>query len=409
MRTTRFETIRRTATKYVVGPGALFDDRTTDFLSGKPVAVVHDERLATLARAELSALLSPITDLNVLPLRGGERSKSFDQLQRVLSFFDRCNIPKHGIVVAIGGGTICDVVAQAAMLMRRGISLVLIPSTLLAQIDAAVGGKNGINYRNTKNLVGHFYHPDLVVCDQAFLSTLPDREITCGIAEAIKVFAVSDADALARHRQTWLRSDRVGALDPWADVVWEALRWKLALLTEDPYEESSRRLLNYGHAFAHLFEEKSDYALSHGEAVLLGMMIENETSRGLGIAVDSDLDDLQDIIRRLLTTSCRRHWVRFTAIREDLGKLRGMRRGHLNLVCLVRPGQGQIVDDAPENVLEAAWERTEHSVELSSSEPSTINYRRPTATQSTSPCAGPSLPGDRVRPRVPARPRRLGE
>jgi 3-dehydroquinate synthase len=363
MRTTRFETIRRTATDYLVGRGTLVSDRVTAALRGKPVVVVVDERLATLAHQELSALLAPLAHPSVLSLPGGERGKSFDQLQRILSFFDGCNLPKHGVIVAIGGGTICDVVAQAAMLMRRGISLVLIPSTLLAQIDAAVGGKNGINYRSTKNLIGHFYHPELVVCDQVFLSTLPEREITCGIAEAIKIFAIADADALARHGETWLHGAPPHALDSWADMVWDALRWKLALLAEDPYEESSRRLLNYGHAFAHWFEEKSDYALSHGEAVLLGMMIENETSSGLGIARHFALDSLQDTIEGLLTPACRRHWVRFTAIGEDLDKLRGMRRGQLNLVCLVRPGEGRIVDDAPEDVLRAAWERVEHRIE----------------------------------------------
>ena len=360
MKTTRFETVRRTETEYLVGRGILVSDRVTAALHGKPVAVVVDEQLATLADQKLSALLGPLARPSVLSLPGGERSKSFDQLQRILCFLDGCNLPKHGVIVAIGGGTICDVVAQAAMLMRRGISLVLIPSTLLAQIDAAVGGKNGINYRSTKNLIGHFYHPDLVVCDQVFLSTLPKREITCGIAEAIKIFAIADADALVRHRETWLHRAPPDALDSWADMVWDALRWKLALLAEDPYEESSRRLLNYGHAFAHWFEEKSDYALSHGEAVLMGMMIENETSRGLGIAID--LDDLQNMIQSLLTTSCRRHWICFTAIREDLSKLRDMRRGQLNLVCLVRPGEGRIVDDVPEDVLEAAWQRVEYRV-----------------------------------------------
>jgi 3-dehydroquinate synthase len=315
-----------------------------------------------LARQKLAAFLGALTNPSVLWLPGGERSKSFDQLQRVLSFFDSCSLPKHGVIVAIGGGTICDVVAQAAMLMRRGISLVLIPSTLLAQIDAAVGGKNGINYRSTKNLIGHFYHPDLVVCDQVFLSTLPKREITCGIAEAVKIFAIADADALARHGETWLHRAPPDALGSWADMVWDALRWKLALLAEDPYEESSRRLLNYGHAFAHWFEEKSDYALSHGEAVLLGMMIENETSNGLGIAGHSALDGLQETIQGLLTPACGRHWVRSTVISEDLDKLRGMRRGQLNLVCLVRPGEGRIVDDAPEDVLQAAWERVEHVI-----------------------------------------------
>jgi 3-dehydroquinate synthase len=151
-------------------------------------------------------------------------------------------------------------------------------------------------------------------------------------------------------------------------MVWDALRWKLALLAKDPFEESSRRLLNYGHAFAHWFEEKSDYALSHGEAVLLGMMIENETSSGLGIAGRSALDSLQDTIEGLLTPACRRHWVRFTAIGEDLDKLRDMRRGQLNLVCLVRPGEGRIVDDVPVGILEAAWNRVEEIIASSAPE-----------------------------------------
>jgi 3-dehydroquinate synthase len=362
MRTTRFETIRRTATEYLVGPGALLSARLAHSLSGKPVAAVYDERLATVAERELDGLLSSFVSLGALPLSAGERSKSFDQLQGILTFFDRCSLPKHGVVVAIGGGTTCDVVAQAAMLMRRGISLVLIPSTLLAQIDAAVGGKNGINYRNTKNLVGHFYHPDLVVCDQVFLPTLPRHEITCGIAEAIKVFAVSDADALARHAQTWLRGNGIDALDAWADVVWDALRWKLALLAEDPYEDSSRRLLNYGHAFAHIFEENSDYVLSHGEAVLLGMVVENETSRVLGIATGAQMEEFQNMVCSFLTAACRLHWIRFPAISKDLRRLRHMRRGKMNLVCLTRPGEGQIVDDVTDDVLETAWRRAEHLI-----------------------------------------------
>jgi 3-dehydroquinate synthase len=389
MRTTRFETLRRTATEYIVGRGILVSDRVAAALRGRPVTVVVDERLATLRPQELYVLLGALANPSILELTGGERNKSFDQLQRILSFFDSCNVPKHGVIVAIGGGTICDVVAQAAMLMRRGISLVLVPSTLLAQIDAAVGGKNGINYRSTKNLIGHFYHPDLVVCDQVFLSTLPGREITCGIAEAIKIFAIADADALARHRGTWLHGVPPDALDSWTDMVWDALRWKLALLAEDPYEESSRRLLNYGHAFAHWFEEKSDYALSHGEAVLLGMMIENETSSGLGIAGRSALDSLQDTIEGLLTPACRRHWIRFTAIGEDLDKLRDMRRGQLNLVCLVRPGEGRIVDDAPIRVLEAAWQRTEERVQSSLPDPPPIDWREPAGRRSARDARGP--------------------
>jgi 3-dehydroquinate synthase len=243
------------------------------------------------------------------------------------------------------------------MMLRRGVGLVLAPTTLLAQVDAAVGGKNGINFGQHKNVVGGFYHPRIVACDGAFLRTLDTTELVCGIAESIKIFAIASAELLTTHAPTWSRLSRPAASIDWADMVWDALRWKLDLLAADPYEVSSRRLLNYGHAFAHLLEERSHFALAHGEAVLLGMLIENEVSRELGIA--EDVDSVQALILRLLTVGCRTHWLPFRALGDDVDKLRHARRGHMNLVCLVRPGEGRIVDDVPERLLEAAWRRVD--------------------------------------------------
>jgi len=355
MRAMTFETNAPTATQYVVGPGALGDDRLRVVLSGVPACVVVDDRVGEQHPGPVAEVVRRVDCLGVLPVTAGESFKSFGQLERVLTFLDDCGLPKHGIVAAVGGGTVGDVVGLAATLMRRGTRLVLLPTTLLAQVDAAVGGKNGVNFGRTKNLVGQFHHAELVVCDQRFLPTLPAREVVSGIAESIKVFAVADAGALARHAETWRDDPRIEDLGSWRDAVWTAVRWKLRLLAEDPYETSSRRLLNYGHAFAHFLEEHSGFRLLHGEAVLLGMMVENEISLELGIGRTDAIETLQAMIAGFLSAPCRQYWPAFSDVRRELHRLRQMRRGMLNLVCLVEPGDGRIVDDAPEELLATAW------------------------------------------------------
>jgi 3-dehydroquinate synthetase len=142
-------------------------------------------------------------------------------------------------------------------------------------------------------------------------------------------------------------------------LVMDCVFSKLDLLQEDPFETSSRRVLNYGHAFAHLLEEESVFALAHGEAVLLGMLVENEISRALTSAPDSQIDSLQGIIGSYLTPGCRRYWISFDRIKPKLPNVRQMRRGFLNLVCIQRPGDTVIVDDAADDILEAAWSRAE--------------------------------------------------
>jgi 3-dehydroquinate synthase len=254
------------------------------------------------------------------------------------------------------------------------VPLVLVPTTLLAQVDAAIGGKNGINTETTKNLIGNFHHPTVVACDQEFLGSVPPRQIVSGIAECIKVFAVADGEALATHvpRLTALGAvdgrrvdDDLGPLEPWRDAVWDAVRCKLQLLEDDPYERSSKRLLNYGHAFAHLFEERSGYRLLHGEAVLLGMMVENEISAELLIA-RSEVLDLQDQIADLITPACRRWWVPFDDLGPELDRLRLMRRNALNLICLREPGDAVIVEDIADDVLRTAWEQVASRLEVAS-------------------------------------------
>jgi 3-dehydroquinate synthase len=350
-----FKTQRTTATDYVVGEEETILRRVQGFCLSSTAAII-DAGANAAQNERVTRLLSAAGCKDAMVLEGGEKCKTLAQLTSVLQFLASIRLPKHGYVLAIGGGAVIDVAAMAASLMRRGTPLILVPTTLLAQIDAAIGGKNGINFEKEKNLLGGFHHADIVLCNPELLDTLGRREIICGLAEAIKVLVTSDALAFERHFKGTVAPTDLFSL------VRDCISSKLNLLQEDPFETSSRRVLNYGHAFAHLLEEESDYALSHGEAVLLGMLIENEIGRAATAPDILRLDELQRIIGSYLTSACSRYWIGFDQIKPKLSNVRQMRRGLLNLVCIQRPGASIIVDDVADDVLQAAWLRTEQCV-----------------------------------------------
>jgi len=353
----RFETNPTTATTYVVGRDSWHDEHVADALADRPVVAVIDREVLVHHRAAVDARLRRTDCLARIEVEGGESCKTREQLDALLAAFEREGLPKHGLVLAIGGGTVCDVAGLAALLMRRSVPLALLPTTLLAQVDAAVGGKNGINSDTTKNMIGHFHHPLVVASDPGLIASLDRRQVVSGLAECIKVFAVADSGALERHEGVFASPD-LATVDDWTAVVSDAQHHKLVLLADDPYEASSRRLLNYGHAFAHLLEEQSRFQLLHGEAVLFGMLIENEVSVALGLASEA-MDELQRRIVDLVPPAAMRHWIPFAAIEAELDKIRHMRRAAMNLVCVRTPGTATIVDDVDDDLLAHAWRSSE--------------------------------------------------
>lgn len=347
-------TTRNTITEYHVfnGCGEILE---LDLWKSGPNVIIADNGAVQAQSVKVDALAGSIDLLGIMQIDGGEQSKSANHLFRIISFFQETGLPKHGRVIAIGGGAVCDVVSVASQLFRRGVSLVLVPTTLLSQVDAAIGGKNGINFGSTKNLIGSFNHPEAVLCDTDFLSTLDNLNTICGIAECLKVFAAAGDRNLLRfflHHPKKITDFSNADLQ---DLIRLAVNHKLNLLSEDPFENSSRRLLNYGHAFAHSFEEQSEFRLSHGEAVLIGMTIENAISKRLGIAGD-ELIKLQTIIESYLTQRCREFWIPVEKVLQILKELRAARRGKLNIVCIESFGKATIVDDVNDEILLGAWE-----------------------------------------------------
>lgn len=235
------------------GPGLRKElPRRLPALAPTGALVVADERVLALHPLPV--------DAPRLALPGGEAAKTLAGLERVIGALVAEGLDRQGVVVAFGGGTILDVAGFAAAVYLRGIPWVAVPTTLLAQVDAAHGGKTAIDHPAAKNLVGAFHPPAEVLCDTDLLRTLPAREVRSGLAEVVK-HAVIGAPGLL---------DRAGRDDP-ATFVEEAAAVKLAIVARDPRERGERRLLNLGHTLGHAYERASGYALSHGEAVALGL------------------------------------------------------------------------------------------------------------------------------------------
>ncbi len=277
-----------------------------------PPPAAYDVVVAPGALAELPALLREaapahryalLTDANVAPLWGesalhalreaglvadpvivpaGERAKTRAVWGDVLDAFLALGLGRDACVVAVGGGAVGDLAGFAAATFLRGVPVVQVPTTLLAMVDASVGGKTGIDAPAGKNLIGAFHHPRLVLADPGTLATLPDEELRSGLAEVVKHGAIADAAYLvgvvAEQEAIFGRAASVLAA-----IVARSVEIKASFAAEDPYERGARKALNAGHTIGHAVEALSDYALPHGCAVAIGLVVEARAGELAGI------------------------------------------------------------------------------------------------------------------------------
>ncbi len=277
-----------------------------------PPVVAYDVVVAPGVLAELPALLREVapahryalvTDANVAPLWGeptlralreaglvadpvvvpaGERAKNRGTWGDVLDALLALGLSRDACVVAVGGGAVGDLAGFAAATFLRGVPVVQVPTTLLAMVDASVGGKTGIDAPAGKNLIGAFHHPWLVLADPGTLATLPDEELRSGLAEVVKHGAIADAAYLegvvAEKEAIYGRAASVLAA-----IVARSVEIKAYFAAEDPYERGARKALNAGHTVGHAVEALSAYALPHGFAVAIGLVVEARAGELAGI------------------------------------------------------------------------------------------------------------------------------
>ena len=258
-------------------------------LPGARIAIVTDETVARLHLHRLKeSLRNAAIDHTVITVAPGEESKSFATLTRVVDEIIAARIERNDVVLALGGGVVGDLAGFAAAIVRRGVRLVQVPTTLLAQVDSSVGGKTGINSPRGKNLIGAFHQPSLVVADCGVLDSLPPRTFNAGYAEVAKIGLIQDAEFFAWLEKNW-RAMAAG----WPErdeAVAIACRAKAVTVAADETEQGMRALLNLGHTFGHALEGATGYSdrLLHGEAVAIGMVLAHEFSAKLGLAPAED-------------------------------------------------------------------------------------------------------------------------
>jgi 3-dehydroquinate synthase len=259
------------------------------------VALVVDREVARL-HPGLERLARRVAAASIL-VDGGEGAKTAEKLVALWGALGEADLDRGSILLAAGGGTVLDLAGFAASTWHRGIPWIAIPTTLLAMVDAAIGGKTAIDLPAGKNLVGTFHSPIEVIADLAFLDTLPAEELSTGFAEVVKTAVVGDAallDLIEEKAPALLAREEPALLE----AVRRAVAVKTAIVARDPREGGERRLLNFGHTVGHAIERASGYTIPHGRAVALGMLAECAIAEARGLAAPALRERLARVLAR---------------------------------------------------------------------------------------------------------------
>ena len=281
----------------VVGRGLLGD--LTDALAGaSAVAVLHQPSLGVTAEVIRAEFAAAGLDAHRVEVPDAEDGKALSVAEFCYSVLGRIGMDRNGIVVGLGGGAVTDLAGFVAGTWMRGVRVVHVPTTLLGMVDAAVGGKAGVNTEAGKNLVGVFHEPTAVFADLVTLETLPPNELVAGMAEVIKAGFIADPTILEL-----VEADPAKAVDPTGDTLGElvrrAIQVKADVVSADLRESSLREILNYGHTLAHAIERREHYRWRHGAAVSVGMVFAAELARLAGRLDDQTADRHRAILAQL--------------------------------------------------------------------------------------------------------------
>ena len=324
--------------------------RIAEIRSGVQVAIVTDENVARhhLEAAEAALAAAGLRTVRIV-IPPGEGSKSFAMFEQVCEALVAAKIERGDVVVALGGGVVGDLAGFCASVLRRGLDVVQVPTTLLAQVDSSVGGKTAINSRRGKNLVGAFYQPIHVVADTALLDTLPARLMHAGYAEIAKMALMGDAGFFS-----WLEANHrdVFSGGPAREhAVAVSVRAKAAIVARDERETGDRMLLNLGHTFGHALEAAAGYSdiLLHGEAVALGTMLAFGFSVRRGLAPEQDYErvvrHLGDVGLPIKLSAIPSQLLNIDRLMELIAQDKKVKRGKLTFILTHGIGKAFVAPD----------------------------------------------------------------
>ena len=257
------------------------------------VAIITNPKVAGL---HLSYLLSKIEakELYIITVPDGEAYKNQDSIDLILESLFNHRFNRKSLLIAFGGGVIGDMTGYASSIYQRGIDFVQIPTTLLSQVDASVGGKTGINNSYGKNLIGAFHQPRAVYIDPHFLETLPAREFGAGVAEVVKMAVTFNADFFE-----YLEAADLNDKESLQEAIKQAVQTKAGVVAQDEKEHGLRAALNYGHTFGHVIENETGYTkYLHGEAVAIGMVMADALAVKLGLMSEDEAGRIKNILQK---------------------------------------------------------------------------------------------------------------
>lgn len=344
----------RTASPYdvVVGEGLLAELAPT-LRGAQRVLLVHPETLQVTADVVAADLRAQGFEVHLAQVPDAEQSKDLEVAAYLWDVLGQIGATRNDAVVAVGGGATTDLAGFVAATWLRGVRVVHLPTTLLGMVDAAVGGKTGVNTSAGKNLVGAFHEPAAVLCDLTALQTVPRHDYVAGLAEVLKVGFTHDPRILELVEQ-----DPAGACSPQGphtrELVERAIAVKAAVVGEDLTEQGSREFLNYGHTLAHAIEKVEDYRWRHGAAVSVGLVFAAELGRLAGRLDDATADRHRRVLAAVgLPISYAGDWSRLHAAMRVDKKSRGSRLRFVVLDGLARP---RMLEDPDPSLLVAAYE-----------------------------------------------------
>jgi len=259
-----------------------------EYLPGKKLVIITDENVYQHHGAAFP-------DALLFTIKPGETSKTLKIVTEIFGQLIANEIDRNAFILGVGGGIVCDLAGFVASTFLRGISFGFVSTTLLSQVDASIGGKNGVNYEGYKNMVGVIRQPEFVICDPDMLSTLPKKEYHMGFAEIIKYGAILNA-ALFDLLEKDFRKALEGEAATLEEIISICVDAKCRIVEADEKESGERKILNFGHTFAHAFEKSS--GIPHGEAVSIGMLLAAGISEKLGLISLQDVDRLRDLIQK---------------------------------------------------------------------------------------------------------------
>ena len=261
-------------------------ENLASYLKHKQVVIITDDNVARFYQKDF-----PKAD--VIRIGTGERVKTLETVERIYQQLIELEAARSVFLLGIGGGIVCDITGFAASTYLRGVDFGYVPTTLLAQVDASVGGKTGVNFMGYKNMVGVFSQPEFVVCDPVVLKTLPRREFVSGFAEIVKHAAIADESYF-----TYLEDNAANALaqepEVLQQIIYDSVVIKAEVVNRDETEKGERRKLNFGHTFGHAVEKTA--GIPHGEAVSIGMIVASLLSMNKELLTEKEVDRIRHLL-----------------------------------------------------------------------------------------------------------------